>query len=100
MISRRSLHSVSDKGEINRSSRMSSWTLASRVFGWEIEEIVGATARYYGKTNVQMGMKRRGEANGARAMAMNVCRRLGGHKLREIGQVVGLEKYSLLSTAY
>jgi len=79
---------------------MSSWTLASRVFGWEIEEIVGATGRYYGKTIVQMGVKRRGEANGARAMAMYVCRRMGGHKLREIGQVVGLEKYSSVSTAY
>ena len=79
MISRRSLLSVSDKGEINRSSRMSSWTLASRVFGWEIEEIVGATARYYGKTIVQMGVKRRGEGNEARAMAMYLCRRLGGH---------------------
>jgi len=26
--------------------------------------------------------------------------RLGGYKLREIGQVVGLEKYSSVSTAY
>jgi len=70
------------------------------VFGWEIEENVGATARYYGKTIVQMGVKRRGEANEARAMAMYLCRRMGGHKLREIGQVVGLEKYLSVSTAY
>jgi len=31
MNSRRSLRSVSDKGEINRPSRISSWTLASRL---------------------------------------------------------------------
>ena len=73
---------------------------ARRVFGWEIGEILRATARYYGKTIVQMGMKRRGEANEARAMAMYLSRRLGGYKLTEIGQVVGLEKYSSVSTAY
>ncbi len=49
---------------------------------------------------MQMGVKRRGEANEARAMGMYLCRRLGGYKLTEIGQVVGLEKYSSVSTAY
>ena len=73
---------------------------ARRVFGWEIGEIVGATARYYGKTIGQMGVKRRGEPNEARAMAMYLCRKLGGYKLREIGDVVGLAKYSSVSTAY
>ena len=71
-----------------------------RVFGWEIEEIVRATAGVYGKTVVELGVKRRGEPNEARAMAMYLCRTLGGHKLSEIGEVVGLEKYSSVSTAY
>jgi len=70
------------------------------VFGWEIGEIVRATARYYGKMIVQMGVKRRGETNEARAMVMYLCRRLGGYKLTEIGLVVALEKYSSVSTAY
>lgn len=71
-----------------------------RVFGWEIEEIVRATARAYGKTVMEIGVRRRGEPNEARAMAMYLCRALGGYKLKEIGQVVGLEKYSSVSTAY
>ena len=32
-------------------------------------------------------------------MAMYLCRELGGHKLREIGVVFGLEKYSSVSSA-
>ncbi len=71
-----------------------------RVFGWEIEEIVRATAKVYGKTVLELRVKRRGEPNEARSMAMYLCRALGGHKLTEIGKVVGLEKYSSVSTAY
>ncbi|MFQ5683981.1 MAG: transposase [Candidatus Binatia bacterium] len=71
-----------------------------RVFGWEIEEIVRATAKVYGKTVLDLRVKRRGEQNEARSMAMYLCRTLGGHKLTEIGKVVGLEKYSSVSTAY
>ena len=71
-----------------------------RVFGWEIGEIVRATAKAYGKTVVELGAKRRGEPNEARGMVMYLCRVLGGFKLTEIGKVVGLEKYSSVSTAY
>ena len=71
-----------------------------RVFGWKIEQIVRATARFYGKTVAEMGVKRRGEPNEARAMAVYLCRTMGGYKLTEIGQVVRLEKYSSVSTAY
>ena len=71
-----------------------------QVFGWKMEEIVRATARVYAKTVVEIGKKRRGEPNEARAMTMYLCRTLGGYKLTEIGRVVGLEKYSSVSTAY
>jgi len=71
-----------------------------RVFGKEIQEIVRATAKAYGKTVLELGVKRRGEQNEARAMAMYLCRTLGGYRLTEIGKVVGLEKYSSVSTAY
>jgi REP element-mobilizing transposase RayT len=71
-----------------------------RVFGWAAEEIVRATAKAYGRTVLELGVKRRGEPNEARAMAMYLCRALGGHKLTEIGKVVGLKKYSSVSTAY
>jgi len=71
-----------------------------RVFGLEIDEIVEVTAKYYGVTIEQLGVKRRGEANEARAMAMYLCRRVGGYKLTEIGEVVGLKKYSSVSTGY
>jgi putative transposase len=71
-----------------------------RVFGWAVEEIVKATAKAYGKTVLELGVKRRGEPNEARAMAMYLCRTVGGHKLTEIAKVVGLEKYSSVSTAY
>jgi len=63
-----------------------------QVFGWKMEEIVRATARVYAKTVVEIGKKRRGEPNEARAMTMYLCRTLGGYKLTEIGRVVGLEK--------
>jgi len=71
-----------------------------RVFGWKIEEIVRATARVYGKGVVEIGVRRRGETNEARVMAMYMCRTVGGYKLTDIGRVVGLEKYSSVSTAY
>ena len=32
-------------------------------------------------------------------MAMYLCREFGGHRLREIGAVLGLEKYSSVSSA-
>jgi REP element-mobilizing transposase RayT len=70
-----------------------------RVFGLGLQEIVGATARVYGKRIEELGKKRRGYENEARAMAMYLCRTLGGHKLTEIGKVLGLEKYSSVSSA-
>lgn len=71
-----------------------------RVFGKEIKDIMTATAKAYGKSMLELGVKRRGEQNEARAMAMYLCRALGGYKLTEIGKVVGLEKYSSVSSAY
>ena len=64
-----------------------------------LEEIVRATARVYGKRIEELGKKRRGYENEARAMAMYLCRSLGGYKLTEIGRVLGLEKYSSVSSA-
>ncbi len=70
-----------------------------RVFGLGIQEIVRATARVYGKRVEELGNKRRGNDNEAQAMAMYLCRSLGGYKLTEIGKVLGLEKYSSVSSA-
>ena len=70
-----------------------------RVFGLGLQEIVRATARVYGKRVEELGKKRRGYENEARAMAMYLCRTLGGYKLTEIGRVLGLEKYSSVSSA-
>ena len=72
---------------------------ARRLFQPEIGEIVSATAKVYGKKEEEFRKKRRGHGNEARAMAMYLCRELGGHRLREIGVVLGLEKYSSVSSA-
>ena len=71
-----------------------------RVFGFGLEEVVEATARVYGRQVEELLKRRRGQANEARAMAMYLCRILGGHKLVDIGKSLGLEKYSSVSSAY
>ncbi len=70
-----------------------------RVFGLGMEEIVRVTARYYGKAVGEIKRRRRGEENEGRVMAMYLCRKLGGYKLREIGQMMGVVKYSTVSSA-
>jgi len=70
-----------------------------RVFGLGLEEIVRATARVYGKRVEELRKKRRGYENEARAMAMYLCRTFGGYKLTEVGRLLGLEKYSSVSSA-
>ena len=72
---------------------------ARRVFGLRLEEIIQATARVYGKRVEALRKRRRGEANEARAMALYLCRTLGGHRLAAIGKELGLEKYSSVSSA-
>ena len=71
-----------------------------RVFGLEIERIVEATAREYGKRVDELKRRKRGEENEARMVAIYLSRQLGGHKHGEIGKVVGLEKTSSVSSAY
>ena len=70
-----------------------------KVFGIGLEEIVRATATVYAKRAEELRKKRRGYENEARAMAMYLCRTLGGYKLTEIGRMLGLEKYSSVSSA-
>ena len=72
---------------------------ARRVFGFGLDEIIQATARIYGRRMETLRRRRRGEANEARAMAMYLCRTLGGHRLAAIGKALGLEKYSSVSSA-
>jgi len=72
---------------------------SKKVFGLEIAEVVGATARVYGKRIEDLRRKRRGEENEARSMAMYLSRVLGGHKHSEIGGALGLEKTSSVSSA-
>jgi putative transposase len=71
------------------------------IFGIGIEEIVGATAREYGKRVEEIRRRRRrGDENEARMMAIYLSRELGGHNQGEIGKAVGLEKTSSVSSAY
>jgi hypothetical protein len=72
---------------------------ARRLMRPGIGQIVSVVAGLYGKKEEELRHKRRGHGNEARAMAMYLCRELGGHKLREIGAVLGLEKYSSVSSA-
>lgn len=70
-----------------------------RVFGVGLEEIVRTTARYYGKAVGEIKRRRRGNENEGRGMAMYLCRKLGEYKLREIGEIMGVVKYSTVSSA-
>ncbi len=49
-----------------------------RMFRFGLQEIVGATARVYGKNVEELRQSRRGQANEARGMAMYLARTLGG----------------------
>jgi putative transposase len=71
-----------------------------QVFGVELEEIVGATAREYGKRVDELKQRKRGEENEARMVAIYLSRQLGGHRHNEIGKLLGLEKTSSVSSAY
>ena len=71
-----------------------------QVFSIELEQIVKATAKYYGKTLGDLRKKRRGEYNEARGMVVYLCRQLGGYRLTDIGGAVGLENPSSVGTAY
>jgi chromosomal replication initiation ATPase DnaA len=44
--------------------------------------------------------RERERENEARAMAIYLCRAVGGHKLADIGKVMGLKNYSSVSSAY
>jgi chromosomal replication initiation ATPase DnaA len=71
-----------------------------RIFGVDLEAIVGATAREYGKEVEELKRRKRGGENEARMVAIYLGRRLGGHKHEEIGKAVGLDKTSSVSSAY
>ena len=64
----------------------------------ELPTLIRVTVLVYGKSAKDLRKKQRGLENEARAMAMYVCRTLGGYKLTEIGQALGLEKYSSVSS--
>ena len=71
-----------------------------RIFGVDLEAIVAATAREYGKGVEELRQRKRGGENEARMVAIYLGRRLGGHKHEEIGKTVGLENTSSVSSAY
>lgn len=71
-----------------------------RVFGLELEDIVGTTAREYGKEVEELTRRKRGGDNEARMVAIYLGRHLGGHKHEDIGKAVGLDKTSSVSSAY
>jgi len=65
------MEKVGKKAEVDRGKPES-----RRVFGLELEAIVKATAKVYGKSVSELQTKRRGEHNEARAMAMYLGRTL------------------------
>ena len=71
-----------------------------RLFSPGLDDIVQATAREYGKGVEELKRRKRGEENEARMVAIYLGRHLGGHKHEEIGQAVGLDKASSVSSAY
>jgi REP-associated tyrosine transposase len=71
-----------------------------QVFGLGIEQIIKATAQEYGTTKQALQRGRRGGQNEARQVAIYLSRQLGGHKHGEIGEAVGLENTSSVSSAY
>ena len=71
-----------------------------RIFGVDLEKIVEATAREYGKGVEELKQRKRGGENEARMVAIYLGRHLGGHKHEEIGKTVGLENTSSVSSAY
>jgi REP element-mobilizing transposase RayT len=71
-----------------------------RLFGLELQQIVKATAREYGKGVEELKRRRRGRENEARMVAIYLCRQMGGHRHEEIGKAVGLGKASSVSSAY
>jgi REP element-mobilizing transposase RayT len=89
------------KEKIGEKARVRAEVPQSRkVFVHGVDEIVGATAKIYGKTVEELLKRRRGRENEAREMAIYLCRVLGGHKLEDIGKVMGLKNYSSVSSAY
>ena len=71
-----------------------------RIFSPDLQAIVAATAREYGKGVEELKRRRRGGENEARMVAIYLGRHLGGYKHEEIGQAVGLGKVSSVSSAY
>ena len=71
-----------------------------RLFGLDLQEIVKATAREYGKGVEELKRRKRGAENEARMVAIYLGRQLGGHRHEEIGKMVGLDKTSSVSSAY
>jgi len=70
------------------------------VFSSGVDEILSATRRVYGKKVEELLKTRRGTENEARAMAIYLCRTIGGHKLSAIAKAVGFKNYSSASSSY
>lgn len=98
---------LSDKGFVQRVREMlgerakveAEKPESRKVFGLGVEEIVRTVAREYGKRVEELKRRRRGIENEARTMAMYLSWQLGGHKHSEIGQALGLDNESSVSSA-
>jgi len=71
-----------------------------RLFSPDLDKIVEATARSYGKAVEELKRRKRGRENEARMVAIYFGRQLSGHKHEEIGKTGGLVKASSVSSAY
>ncbi len=88
-------HRLGDKARVEQEKPQS-----RRIFSLDLQEIVAATARQYGKGVEELRRRRRGGENEARMVAIYLGRHLGGYRHGEIGKAVGLGKASSVSSAY
>ncbi len=64
----------------------------------DVRTCLEAVGQVYGRGREELFRSRRGQRNEARAMAMYVCRRLAGMKLKEIAKLFGVGGYSAVSS--
>jgi putative transposase len=71
---------------------------ANRYLRPDVKVCLEAVGRVYGKEEATLRRTRRGERNEARAIAIYVCRKMGGLKEEEIARAFGVGGYSAVSS--
>jgi chromosomal replication initiation ATPase DnaA len=71
---------------------------ANRYLRLDVKVCLEAVGWVYGKEEATLRRTRRGERNEARAIAIYVCRKMGGLKQEEIAREFGVGGYSAVSS--